>query len=508
MRRTLITALAATTTLALAGCAPEGGGPGAETSGSNVEDAINIGTFMDITSWNPAKADIGFDVAYLSAVYDPLVALDEESEPVPALATDWSYSEDHLTLTMQLREDVEFADGEQFDAAAAVANIDLLMEGITTQQAYRNVDSVETLDEHSIELHLSEKDDSLLYFMGLGRSWMASPEALDSDELDTHPVGSGPYSLEEDTSTVGEEYQFVKKGEHWDSERYPFQEVSMLPITDDTASMNAMLSGQLDVTYAMPGNIAVAEENGWNVSDVVAQSVGLQFVDRAGEQNEALGDVRVRRAINHAFDTEGILSSIGEGAGALTNQLFPAGGAINDPELDDIYGYDLDKAKELMAEAGYADGFTVHMPMAPPFQPYQAATEQSLAEIGIDVVWEDMSFADYHAKAATFGMFIAISTMEMEPTATVVRRIATEQWYNPEPALDLLPGTEEQVEQIGQASGQEQIDLIRDLNETLMDNAWWNIWYQANNVYFSVEGIEVNPITGPMFPPLRFIQPA
>ncbi|MER7081446.1 peptide/nickel transport system substrate-binding protein [Saccharopolyspora kobensis] len=500
MKRLWKTALAAVLALTAAGCTSIAGNSGGAT------DVLKMGTFQDVTSWDPANADIGFDGPYLSAVYDPLVSLDENSQPVPALATSWSFSPDSRTLTMQLRTGVTFADGQPFDAAAAVKNLEHLRAGARSGQAYLNVDSVTAVDPQTIALHLTRKDDTLLYFMGLGRSWMASPAAIDRGDLATDPVGSGPYEYRAAESTAGAQYVFAKKPQHWDAATYPFTGVQMFPITDQTASLNAMLSGQLNVAFANPAEIPQAQQNGWNVSSKVASWVGLQFVDRTGQRLAPLGDVRVRRAINHAFDGAAILKAVGQGGGTVSNQVFPVGDPAYDPALDDRYAHDIAEAKRLLAEAGHPRGFPVRMPMSPIFQAWQPAVQQTLGELGITVSWDEMSQADYQKNAATYPMFIAVIAMDSNPMASVAGRFTTEQWYNPEPSIEAFPEIAELVARTEAASGDEQIGLARELNGKLVDLAWQDVWYQANNTYFSVPGIEVTPITGMMFPTLRFIQ--
>ncbi len=489
--------------LVLTACSAGATGGGA---GGGQVDELKIGTFLDLTSWDPAKADIGFDGPYLSAVYDPLIALDDQSRPIPALATQWSYSPDGLTLSMDLRSGVTFDDGQVFDADAAVANLEHLRKGVRSSEAYGSVDGISKVDDDTIAVHLNKRDDTLLYFMGLGRSWMASPAAIASGTLDAGPVGSGPYTFEASQSTAGSQYAFTKKDRHWDSATYPFPSVRLLPITDAAASSNAMLSGQLNVNYANPADRPRAEQNNWNIASGVATWVGLQFVDRTGQRLPALGDVRVRRALNYAFDTAAMLSSIGNKAGELTNQLFTADDPGYDPALDGKYAYDMAKAKSLLAEAGYGGGFSVTMPMTTMFQPWQPAVEQTFRELGIKVTWDNVSPMDYQKNAPTYPMFIAVVALDSNMMATVNRQITVPQWYNPEPGIASQPEMARLAETAHTATGQDQVDAVRELNAQVVDQAFNAVWYQANNTYFSVQGVTVTPITGTMFPPLRFIQ--
>ncbi len=408
---------------------------------------------------------------------------------------------------MDLRSGVTFDDGKPLDAEAVVKNLEHLRAGARSGQAYLNVDGVKAVDSDTVEIHLKKKDDALLYFMGLGRSWMASPAAIDAGTLAAGPVGSGPYTYEKDRSTPGSEYVFTKKAQHWDETTYPFKSVRLFPITDQTASFNAMLSGQLNVSFANPTNNAQAKEQGWNIASKVASWVGVQFVDRTGDRLKPLGDVRVRQAISHAFDGAAILKSVAEGAGVATTQVFPAeGDKVYDAALNDRYAHDMAKAKRLMAEAGYPDGFSVKMPMSPIFQAWQPAAEQTLGQLGIKVTWDEVSMPDYQKNAPTYPMFLAVISMDSNPAATVSGQFATEQWFNPTPSTDEFPEMKALLTQIEEATGDEQIELMRKFNAKAVDLAWHDVWYQAYNTYFSVKGVTVTPITGMMFPTLRFIQ--
>ncbi|MBL3700994.1 ABC transporter substrate-binding protein [Leucobacter luti] len=504
-RQTLAVTGLATAALLLTACA--GGAPAPTSGGDAAPTELRIGNFIDLTSWDPAIADIGFNAPYLSAVYDPLVAIDGTGEPQPALATDWEYSDDFTLLTMNLRSDATFSDGAAFDAEAAVANLEYLRAGTISREAYLNVDRVTAVDEDTIEIHLTARDDRLLYFMGLGRSYMAAPEAIAAGTLAEAPVGSGPYLLSADT-VPGSEYRFEKVADHWAGAQFPFGRVSVLPMQDPTARNNALEAGQIDVSYGDATTIAMAEDNGWNVAAQTASWVGLRINDHTGSVLEPLGDVRVRQALNYAFDGQALLDSVGEGQGTATNQLFAAGFPGNDPKLDDRYAHDIDRAKALLAEAGYGDGFAVTLPMAPPFQPWQPAVEQVFGDLGITVSWDEFQYADYQSNAPNYPMFIAVLAVDSNPAATIARQLTVPQWYMPSPDIAEFPKLQAQVDAaLAAAPGVEQDAEIRTLNELVTEDAWHVVWYQSDNIYVSVPGVTVEPVTGMMFPALRQIQP-
>ncbi|WP_022890795.1 ABC transporter substrate-binding protein [Agromyces italicus] len=498
--------LTAVAALALTACSSGSESP-ADGGGDVAAKPLSIGNFLDVTSWDPSLADIGFDGPYLSAIYDPLLAIDGQGEPQPALATDWETSEDFLTITMNLRTDAEFSDGAAFDADAAVKSLDYLKAGVRSQEAYRNVESFEAVDEDTIAINLAQRDDTILYYMGLGRSYMMSPDAIDAGTLAETPVGSGPYTMGA-SSVPGAEYHFDKVADHWAADEFPFDPLTVTPLSDATAMLNGMQSGQFQMIYGDKAGTDLAPDMGWNVASGLATWVGLQFSDRAGatEMGKPLGDLRVRQALNYAFNGPEMVETIAQGVGEATNQVFPVGTPGYVESITGEYAYDLDKAKALLAEAGYADGFAVTMPMAPPFQPWQAIIEQTFGELGIDVTWKETDFMQYMSVAPEYPMFVGVIAMDANPIATVQRQIAEPQWYNPTPGLEAFPEVQTQLDTVLTAEpGDAQIAEVEKLNELVTEQAFFSVWSQSTNTYITTSDFEVTPVTGMMFPTLRQI---
>ncbi|MDR2998978.1 MAG: ABC transporter substrate-binding protein [Microbacterium sp.] len=499
-------ALIAVSALALTACSSGSETP-PDDKGSAAAKPLNIGNFLDVTSWDPALADIGFDGPYLSAVYDPLLAIDGKGEPQPALATDWKTSDDFLTITMDLRTDAKFSDGEAFNADAAVKSLEYLKAGVRSQEAYKKVDSFTAVDDDTIEIHLTQRDDTILYFMALGRSYMMAPKAIEAGTLAKDPVGSGPYTLSAD-SVKGAVYQFKKVADHWDSKKFPFDPLTISPLSDGTAMLNGMESGQFNFIYGDKAGMDMAPDQGWNVASGLSMWAGLQFSDRVGksEMGKPLGDVRVRQALNYAFNGPEMVKTIGQGVGEATNQVFPVGTTGYVKSINDMYAYDLDKAKKLLADAGYADGFAVTMPMAPPFQPWQAIIEQTFKELKIKLTWKETDFTQYMAVAPEYPMFVGVIAMDSNPMATVERQITQAQWYNPTPGIEAFPEIQAQADVVAKAApGKEQNAEIEKLNKLVTEQAFFSVWSQSTNTYISTSDFTVTPVTGMMFPTLRQI---
>lgn len=504
-RMPLAVAAAVAATLALAGCS--GGGTPSPSDGGGAEgpDALNIGNFLDVTSWDPSLADIGFDGPYLSAVYDALIALDADGTPIPSLATKWTVADDDLSIDLDIRTDAVFSDGTPVDADAVVASLEYLKAGARSSEAYVNAKGFEKVDDDTVRIALTQRDDTILYLMGLGRSYVMSPASIEAGTLGSDPVGSGPYVLDSDTSVAGAEYHFTKTEDHWDAKTYPFAELAIYPITDATARHNAMLSGQINVQYGDVANLDQAEQQGWNTAQRVSGWAGLVITDHTGAKSEPLGTLEVRQALNYAFDGAAVLAAVGSGAGVATNQVFPDGGDINDPELNDAYAFNMAKAKELLADAGYPDGFDISMPMSPIFEMWKPSAEQALNELGITVTWDNMQMPDYQLNAPNYPMFISFLAMDGNDVATVSRQLTSVQWFNPEPDYAKNEVIAPLVEKVQTERGDAQTAAIKELNEALVDQAWWSVWYQANNIYYTAPGIQLQPVVGMMFPTLRYI---
>lgn len=489
--------------LALSGCSGAGTAATGDPSSSGPE-TLKIGNFLDVTSWDPANADIGFDGPYLSAVYDTLVALDKDGNPVPAVADKWTVAADGKAITFDIRTGITFSNGEKLDAAAVVKSLQYLQKGPRSGEAYKNVTAITATDDHTVVVDLSKRDETILYLLGLGRGYIMAPRAIAAGTLGKNPVGSGPYTLDA-SSTAGSDYKFAKVKTYWDAAQYPWKSVEIFPIMDATARQNAMLSGQINVQYGDVANMDAAKQNSWNIANRVSGWAGLEINDHTGAQLKPLGDVRVRQALNYAFDGAGILKAVGSGAGVATNQVFPDGAGVNDRALNSRYAYDVAKAKQLMKEAGYASGFSLHMPMSPVFQAWQAVAEQSLKAIGVKVTWDNMQQPDYQLSAGKYPMFIAFLAMDGTPDATMFRLVTGAQWFNPNPDYAKVPAVKAAVEQVDSATGDARTAAFKHLDTVLTEQAWWSVWYQADNTYYSMKGITVQPVIGMMFPTLRYI---
>ena len=316
------------------------------------------------------------------AAYETLLHANTDGGFDPALATEWGWESPEL-FTLSLREGVTFTDGEVFDAEAVKANLEhyKVAQGRSAAQL-QPIESVEVVDEHEVAIHLAEPQPDMPLILSQNMGMMISPAVIASpDQLLTAPVGAGPYILDAARTVTDDTYTFTKNPDYWNADAIGFDTMVFKIFSDGQAAFNALQSGQVDLTFGTSENLDAATAAGLSVDEAPGTLVNIQIVDMAGDEVPALGDVRVRQALNYAIDRDAIVETLQPGR--ATPQVWHSAGEAYDASLDDYYPYDPDEAKRLLKEAGYEDGFTFKMNNHPLMQTVAQAVAGYLAEVGV-----------------------------------------------------------------------------------------------------------------------------
>jgi peptide/nickel transport system substrate-binding protein len=356
------------------------------------ESVLRIGHWGGPT-FDPEFDYLGYASFPIAATYDCLFIPVEGSglrgEGLePAVGTEWSYNEGNTVLSITLRDDVVFTDGSPLDAEAVRANIE--SDSVAASAYLAMLEEIVVVDDHHLEFHLSEPDALFLFI--IATTMLVNPASLDDDEtLASTPAGSGPYLVNE--VVTGAEYEFVRNPDYWDPEAYPYDRIELTVLSDITARVNALKSGQVDFVAIDPSTAAEVESAGFSTYSNTGGWVGLVLGDRRGEISPPIGDVRVRRAISMALDRVGYDEAVQGEYGSPSNQMGVEGQSwFYDAGLADENAYDLDAARDLLAEAGYPDGFDIDIPywpaQTPGVQPYLA---QAMADLGVRVNWIELT---------------------------------------------------------------------------------------------------------------------
>lgn len=363
---------------------------GQDSSDGSGATELALAAFSGPNSLDPAQLVDGQQMFVWSSILDTLLARDYETgELIPNAAESWEYNEDGTELTLHLRDDMTFSDGDPVDAAAVAATMERnrTTAGIV-QVKYGAVESVTAVDEHTVTVAFTHNDPQFLPNLALSTGAIGDPDTLDEERTATDPIGSGPYTLDVANTVPGTTYVLKKREDYWNADAYDFEKVTVRVLQDPTASLNALQAGEINAATVQAQVAGQLDQNRFALQQIDAQATAyLDILDRGGEQWPALGDVRVRQAINYAIDREGILDSIMAGVGMATTQIYSPYGEVYDESLNDAYPYDPDKGRALVEEAGY-EGTVFTIPSTFLSTSYESVLSQAFKDIGLGLEWE------------------------------------------------------------------------------------------------------------------------
>lgn len=307
-------------------------------------------------------------------VFDPLVRWTKDYQFEPRLATEWEQVDD-TTLRIKLREGVKFHSGNDFTAKDVAWTIERLQRSGDFKAIFETIDSVNVVDDHTVEIVTKQPDPLLLniatyifpmdseFYSGETDSGKAKDEIVKNGNsyASTHVSGTGPFKVT--GRQQGVKVEFERFADYWDTESPGnVDHIVLTPINENATRVSALLSGDVDFIAPVPPNDLERVEADPDAKLVTMSGTRIILLHMNQERVEAFKDARVRQAFTYAINQEGIASRLMKGFATPAAQLSPEGYAGHNPDLTPRY--DLEKAKELMAEAGYEDGFSITM-MAP-----------------------------------------------------------------------------------------------------------------------------------------------
>ena len=358
---------------------------------------ITIGIPQDIEdSLDPHKAVAAGTKEVLFNLYEGLVKPDSSGELQPAIASDYSISEDATTYTFTLREGVKFHDGSMVTAEDVKYSIDRCADttnGEPLVEAYSNIKSVNIVDEKTVEVVLNTADSDFLANM------TTAIIPASNENPDTDPIGTGPYKYV--SRSPQENFVVEKFDEYWGTPANIENVTFRVCANADSIVMN-LQGGSIDMFARLTTTQASQLGDQFDVLEGTMNLVQALYLNNAVEP---FIDERVRQALCYAVDPQGIMDLISDGKGTeIGSSMFPAFEKYYMPELNDVYNQDYDKAKELLAEAGYPNGFSFTITVPSNYQQHidtaQVLVEQ-LKNIGVTAEIELVEWETWVSEAYT-----------------------------------------------------------------------------------------------------------
>ena len=493
--------------LALTGCS--GGDAGTETSTAATGGTLTLGLIAQATTFSAQDSNWANEAPYMQAVYDTLLHANADGTLAPWLATEWKYDDTLTKLTLKLRTDVKFTDGEAFTADVAAQNLKRFRDGASPNKSLlAQVADVKAVDAATLEISLKAADPALLVALTQNAGLQESPKAFTSADIKTVPVGSGPYTLDAANTVPGNTYAFVKNPNYFSAKTFPYDKLVMNVYSDVNALLNAIKGGQLNAANLLDNStVDQVKAAGYTINPQELDWTGLILLDRDGKIAPQLKDVRVRQAISYAFDRAALLKAIDKGYGTVSTQIFPKSSPAYDAALETKYSYDVAKAKSLLAEAGYANGFELSMPSTTlvPSTTWSIIASQ-LKDVGITVKYtdtgnnfiSDMLGAKYPATWMRLQQDPTdwqIANFELTPNAV----------FNPFKASD--DKVNGWVKTIQTGSKADADAASKSLNAYVVDQAWYVPWYRVQSSFATDAKTSVKVQVGNAYPYLYNIAP-
>ncbi|MDR1214131.1 MAG: ABC transporter substrate-binding protein [Propionibacteriaceae bacterium] len=489
-RRTLAHGLTVLTLLfsltALSACSGRPGGPDSPTSKTLTVGATAEPDTLDLTTSDNAA----IPQLLLYNVYETLVKLDSEGRVRPLLATAYELSEDELIYTFRIDPKAHFASGQPVDADAVVASLERMRQAtsatIQTQMAV--IARVWAEDSHTVKVELRHPSNRWLYDMTSTAGIVIDPITTD---LANRPAGSGPFEFS--FWNRGDRIVLSRVGDYWGTPGR-FDQVTFRYFAEPNAMNTAMLSGEIDIISDLtsPSTIAMFADD--SRFQVLEGTTNGEVVLGFNHDRAALSDRRVRQAINYAIDRQAIIDTVWGGKGQLIGSMVPP----TDPYYEDLsqtYPYDPERARQLLAEAGWNAGASLSLRV--PTLPYATGAAQviasQLAQVGLQVQVEELDFTGrWLPEVYLGGDYDMTIVMHIEPRDIGKFADPAYYWHYNNVAFQEL------IDRADLASPSEQIESMRQAARLLADDAaadWLFLFPKLTVVAQGITGVPANATT-------------
>lgn len=364
---------------------------------------------------------------YMNNFYEPLVKY-RDGEYQPCLATDWTHSDDGLTYTFHLREDVKFNDGTPFNAEAVKLYFDNMKSVLGTSSNYGQLDmltsDITVDDEYTVSFHLTRpyynvlNDLSMVMPRGiLSASAFNEDGSLNSEYLMNHTPGTGPYMFESvnDTAT---EYTFVRNPNYWGEE--PDIDSFTVKVIPES-KVAAMRAGEVDFIIGSDTLDAASYQELSSTEGITGVISDFDFVTEFIALNDEvapLDDINIRKAIQMAIDKESIAQNIYSGLRTEANSVMPADMPYCKADVT-TPSYDMDAAIELMDKSGWTDtdgdgirekdgkklSFTITYPSTGVYDKVVLFFQDSMKKLGIEITTNPIDLMAFMQQVFTEGNY-------------------------------------------------------------------------------------------------------
>ncbi|WNN49729.1 glutathione ABC transporter substrate-binding protein GsiB [Siccibacter colletis] len=349
---------------------------------------VVVAVGSNFTTLDPYDANDTLSQAVAKSFYQGLFGLDKDMKLKNVLAESYKVSDDGLTWTIALRKGVKFQDGTDFNAQAVKVNLDRASNPdnrLKRYNLYKNISKTEVVDDHTVNIVLKQPFSAFINILAHPATAMISPKALKDfkKEIGFHPVGTGPYELVTWNQT---DFVKVKKfAGYWQQGLPKLDTITWRPVVDNNTRAAMLQTGEANFAYPIPYEQAPRLEKNDKLALVASPSIMQRYISMNVTQ-KPFDNPKVREAINYAINRQALVKVAFSGYATPATGVLPP--AIAWSQRYQPWPYDPAKARELLKEAGYPNGFTTTLWSSHNHSTAQKVlqfTQQQLAQVGIKV---------------------------------------------------------------------------------------------------------------------------
>lgn len=404
MLKKRLAALALTAATVLSMCAGTMSAFAEEGTSVSQETDIVAGVNVDFTTMDPADTSDTLSGGIQRMITDGLFGFDDDMNIIPMLATSYEANDEATEFVLHLREGVSFTNGEAWNAEACKLNLDRMDDedlGLKRSTFISSViDTVEIVDDYTVKVTLTEPFGAFISNLAHPCMVMLAPETINAgnEAAAYDPIGCGQYKFVE---WVEGEYLKLELNTDWwgysaeicgdsyggatlaDADA-GFKSITFKPVPESATRVSMIQAGEADVIWPVPSESYATLEADSSVNAQQCEGIVVRYLFM-NNQKEPFTDVRVRQAINLAIDRNAYCAVVWSGLAVPATSII--GANVAHYKANEAVQADIEKAKELLAEAGYPDGFTTKLTFTNTTGNTKQAEfiQQQLAQIGITV---------------------------------------------------------------------------------------------------------------------------
>ena len=506
--------LAAVSLANVAGAQPTAAGSGEAAVGDQL---VIAQTFL------PANHDPGLVYSpVIDLSYDTLIYQNASGKLVPQLATSWEYvGKARRTFVLTLRTGVRFSDGSRLTAQVVK---DSLLYSQTAKGSWArlaNFDSVYTIGSNKVALHLAAPNPLLpklmaqYYLIGtpICRAFLNDP-----NKLKTGTCGTGPYMLDTANSIPGDHYTLKPNPYYRNKSAVHYRRIVTRVIANPTSIIQAMRTGQVDIGSGESSTVSVARDAGLTVYTTPSTFTGIHLQDVKGSLLKPLGNIRVRQALNYAIDRAAITRAVFPTPGLFraTQQPFlPVAETYStDPKYANRYPYDPARARQLLAQAGYPNGFEIEIVSTPlvDLDTVAQAVGSYWEKIGVKMKLKSNALPQDYGRDLNSGKYHGYSIVWSGAPAMIdwfaiySPNASSGRWASFKPSDARLNSLAKQALQSPDAKAAK---LWQQFGQRLIDLAWFVPVTQKSNITLLRSSVAMPKLTAaPPYMTLRDVRPS